>query len=92
MKANKITVSIEIEVLSIESVGGLLTSLVSDINAGVVGGHVRMDDVAAVEPDIVASACPFCLTMLSDGIKETDREGQIDAYDVIELLRKHVKV
>ncbi len=54
--------------------------------------HVRMDDVAAVEPDIVASACPFCLTMLSDGIKETDREGQIDAYDVIELLRKHVKL
>jgi hypothetical protein len=33
----------------------------------------------------VASACPFCMTMLSDGLKAKDRED-IRQLDVVELL------
>lgn len=34
----------------------------------------------------ISSACPFCMTMLSDGIKSQDKEGEIAQMDVAELL------
>jgi Fe-S oxidoreductase len=34
----------------------------------------------------VASACPFCMTMLGDGLKATDKEETIRQLDVVELL------
>lgn len=36
----------------------------------------------------VCSACPFCLTMLSDGIKELDLEDKLRSYDIAELAAK----
>jgi len=54
--------------------------------------HVRLDDIAAINPKFTISACPFCLTMISDGIKETNREGKFEAMDIIELLRNHVEI
>ena len=34
----------------------------------------------------IASACPFCMTMLTDGIKDQEKEDQIKQLDVAELL------
>jgi Fe-S oxidoreductase len=34
----------------------------------------------------IASACPFCMTMLSDGIKAHSKEDEIKNMDVVELL------
>lgn len=34
----------------------------------------RTDEALATEPDIIAVACPFCLIMLDDGVKERKRE------------------
>lgn len=34
----------------------------------------------------IASACPFCMTMLTDGIKSQEKEGEIQNLDVVELL------
>ena len=34
----------------------------------------------------IASACPFCMTMLTDGIKSQNMEEQIEQLDVAELL------
>jgi Fe-S oxidoreductase len=34
----------------------------------------------------VASACPFCMTMLTDGLKATDKDQEIRQLDVVELL------
>jgi Fe-S oxidoreductase len=34
----------------------------------------------------IASACPFCMTMLTDGIKSKNLEDQIQQLDVAELL------
>ena len=36
--------------------------------------------------ETIASACPFCMTMLSDGIKAESREEQVKNLDVVELL------
>jgi len=34
----------------------------------------------------IASACPFCMTMLTDGIKDLEKEEEIKQLDVVELL------
>ena len=34
----------------------------------------------------IASACPFCMTMLSDGLKDQEKEGLVRQLDVVELL------
>ena len=34
----------------------------------------------------IASACPFCMTMLSDGIKSQSKEEQVRNMDVVEML------
>jgi len=46
----------------------------------------RMEDVEEVKPDIVASACPFCMTMMTDGVKI--REKDIEVLDLAELVAK----
>ena len=35
---------------------------------------------------IVATGCPFCLTMMKDGVNETGREGSLRVMDVAELV------
>lgn len=34
----------------------------------------------------IATACPFCMTMLTDGIKDQEKEGEIQNLDIVELL------
>ncbi|MBL7073868.1 (Fe-S)-binding protein [candidate division KSB1 bacterium] len=48
--------------------------------------QMRVDQLAETNAGIVSLACPFCMTMISDGIKETDREGQMDVKDIAELV------
>lgn len=40
----------------------------------------------------VASACPFCMTMLTDGIKSQELENQIAQMDVAEVLERSCRV
>jgi heterodisulfide reductase subunit D len=37
---------------------------------------------------VIASNCPFCLTMLSDGIKKHEKEEQVQVLDIAELIAK----
>ena len=46
----------------------------------------RMDDVMVVNPDIIATACPFCMTMMTDGIKYKNQEERMKNYDIAELV------
>ena len=41
---------------------------------------------------IVACACPFCMTMLSDGIKNNQRGDEVVVLDVVELIARSVGV
>ena len=38
--------------------------------------------------DMIAVGCPFCLTMMSDGIKDHHKEETIQAWDLAELVVK----
>ncbi len=40
------------------------------------------------KPDTIASACPFCMTMLTDGLKSKNLEEKIQQLDVVELLER----
>ena len=46
----------------------------------------RTEQAMEVEPTMISSACPFCLTMLSDGTKAKEVEQDISTMDVAEIL------
>src|SRR5699024_6492017 len=46
----------------------------------------RTEQALEVEPTMISSACPFCLTMLSDGTKAKDVDQDIGTMDVAEIL------
>jgi Fe-S oxidoreductase/nitrate reductase gamma subunit len=48
--------------------------------------HARIADVVARNPQLVGTACPFCYTMLVDGIKEKELEKKYRASDIAELV------
>ncbi len=46
----------------------------------------RIEDVLETGADIIATACPFCMTMLTDGIKYKNKEEEVKNYDIAELV------
>ena len=46
----------------------------------------RTAEALALKPDVVAVACPFCNTMMSDGVKLADQQDQVRVRDVAELI------
>ncbi|MDO4728272.1 MAG: (Fe-S)-binding protein [Bacteroidota bacterium] len=46
----------------------------------------RTEDALEVTPQVIATGCPFCNTMLTDGVKFKEKEGQIKVLDVAELI------
>lgn len=48
--------------------------------------HERTDDVLETGAKVVATGCPFCNTMMTDGIKNAEREGDIEVKDIAELI------
>ena len=46
--------------------------------------HERAQEVISTRANQVAAACPFCITMLSDGIR--DNNGNVEVKDIAEIL------
>ena len=46
----------------------------------------RTEEAMDTQPDIIAAACPFCNTMMTDGIKNKAQEGNTQVMDVAELI------
>jgi Fe-S oxidoreductase len=46
----------------------------------------RMEDVVEASPNIVAVGCPFCMTMMTDGVKNKEKEETLKVYDLAELI------
>lgn len=46
----------------------------------------RTEDALEVKPNIIATGCPFCNTMMTDGVKLAEREGDVKVLDVAELI------
>ena len=48
--------------------------------------YERTREALATGSSIIASACPFCNTMLTDGVKNEEKEGQVKVMDLAEIL------
>jgi len=46
----------------------------------------RTEEALATGADIIATACPYCMVMMTDGIKYKNQEQQVKAYDIAELV------
>ncbi|MFQ5883872.1 MAG: heterodisulfide reductase-related iron-sulfur binding cluster [Thermoplasmata archaeon] len=51
----------------------------------------RIQDALDVQVDTIASACPFCLIMLGDGIKAKDMEEKLHIMDIAEILASSIE-
>ena len=47
---------------------------------------LRTDQALEPDPEVIAVSCPFCMTMLSDGIKAKDLEEKVQTLDVMEIV------
>lgn len=48
--------------------------------------QARTTQALEVNPDVIAVACPFCNTMMTDGIKGEDKQDDIKVLDLAELI------
>ncbi|RXZ02731.1 heterodisulfide reductase-related iron-sulfur binding cluster [Fictibacillus sp. S7] len=48
----------------------------------------RTEQALEVNPTMIGSGCPYCLTMLSDGTKAKEVEDQVQTLDVVEILER----
>lgn len=46
----------------------------------------RTEDALEVKPNIIATGCPFCNTMMTDGVKNKDKEDDIAVMDLAEMI------
>jgi len=46
----------------------------------------RIEEALALKPDIIGTACPFCLTMLEDGVKDKEATEIVKVKDLAEIL------
>jgi Fe-S oxidoreductase len=46
----------------------------------------RAEEVVSTDAKIVAANCPFCITMLSDGLKALDKEDDVMVMDISEMI------
>jgi len=46
----------------------------------------RTEEALQTKPDIIATGCPFCNTMMTDGVKNKDKEGEVQVLDIAEMI------
>ncbi len=48
--------------------------------------ELRTEDALETKPEIIATGCPYCNTMMTDGVKFKEKENQIKVKDIAELI------
>ena len=46
----------------------------------------RTEEALETQPEAIAAGCPFCNTMMTDGVKNKEKQDSIKVYDVVEML------
>ncbi len=58
------------------------------------GGRINLErtkEALETNSDTVASACPFCMTMLTDGVKHFEKSDQVNVKDIAEIIFENSK-
>lgn len=50
----------------------------------------RTEEAIGTGSQIIAAACPFCNTMLTDGVKSQEKENSVQVMDVAELIAQSI--
>ena len=48
----------------------------------------RTDELMHLNPQVIATACAYCNTMMTDGVKGLNKEDEVEVLDVAELIAK----
>lgn len=48
----------------------------------------RTEEALETSPEIIATGCPFCNTMMTDGVKHFEKESSVEVMDIAELIAK----
>jgi len=60
-------------------------------NIGERINHLRVDQALAKDPQAIGANCPYCITMLEDGVKDkTDSQHAVQVVDPAELIVKMI--
>jgi len=51
----------------------------------------RTEEALELQPKVIASACPFCMTMMKDGVKYFNKETEVEVLDIAEILVKDMQ-
>ena len=46
----------------------------------------RADEALSLDPQVIALNCPFCMTMLTDGVKAREQQDEVMVYDISEMI------
>ncbi len=60
-------------------------------NRGTRINQKRIDQAVETGAGVVASACPFCLTMMEDAVSTKNLRGTIRTQDVVELIAASIE-
>lgn len=52
----------------------------------------RTEEALALKPDVIGTACPFCMTMMTDGVKAKEATDRVQVKDIAELVLEAVEV
>ena len=57
------------------------------------GGRIneeRAKEALNTESDTIASACPFCMTMMTDGVKHFEKSDEVAVKDIAEIILENI--
>jgi Fe-S oxidoreductase len=61
-----------------------------DLKVGERVNTIRVKEAAETGASTVATACPFCMQMMEDGVKLTDNEHKLDVRDIAEVIAERL--
>jgi len=59
-------------------------------NLGKRINEMRSQEIAETDVGLVATACPFCLTMIEDGMKELGKGDTVRTRDIAEIVAERL--
>ncbi len=62
-----------------------------DLKIGERVNSVRAEEAAQTGASTVATACPFCMQMMEDGVKLTNNEAKLDVRDIAEVIAERLQ-
>jgi Fe-S oxidoreductase len=51
----------------------------------------RSEEAISTGASVIASACPFCNTMMTDGVKLAEKEDAVQVLDIAEIVAQSMK-